>query len=150
MIIKTHLVIGLAVFLFFVGHVNSKVILFFSVIFATMLPDIDSTNSFIGHYRIFRPLQVFTRHRGMLHSFSFCFLASLIVAIVFPKAGLGFFLGYSFHLLADSFTIDGIRPFWPSQIEISGFVRSGGKFDGLLYVFFVLLDVLLIILFFAR
>jgi inner membrane protein len=145
MIMKTHLAVGVAVMLFFFPQVSNQLSFVFVLLLATLLPDIDSMHSFLGHRKIFRPLQFFTRHRGMLHSLGFCLIVTGIFSLFFPILALPFFLGYFTHLFVDSFTPNGIRPFWPLKYELSGVVRTGGKVEGWMYLVFVLIDVVLFI-----
>jgi len=88
-------------------------------------------------------LQLLTKHRGMIHSFSFAILISIILAVFLPILSLGFFLGYSVHLICDSFTRDGIQPFWPLKARSSGFITSGGRIEETLFFSLVLLDIFL-------
>ena len=55
----------------------------------------------------------------------------------------GFFIGYSIHLILDSFTRDGIQPFWPLKTRSSGFIASGGRIEETLFFSLILLDVFL-------
>ena len=61
----------------------------------------------------------------------------------------GFFMGYSVHLIADSFTKSGIQPFWPLKTRSKGPISTGGKIEDSIFVFLVLVDAMLIILSFA-
>jgi hypothetical protein len=45
----------------------------------------------------------------------------------------------------DSFTVDGIRPFWPLNTSLTGKIRTGGKMEFMMYVIFVILDVVMLI-----
>jgi membrane-bound metal-dependent hydrolase YbcI (DUF457 family) len=50
------------------------------------------------------------------------------MVFLFPVIALGFFLGYGLHLFADSFTKEGITPFYPfSRMKSSGGITTGGK-----------------------
>jgi len=113
MLLRTHLAFGVLMVILFVQHVNDKLIFIGMVLLATILPDLDTGFSSWGRHLIFRPLQFLTRHRGIIHSFSFAILISIILSIFWPVLSLGFFLGYSVHLICDSFTKEGIQPFWP-------------------------------------
>ncbi|MFA7708193.1 MAG: metal-dependent hydrolase [Candidatus Pacearchaeota archaeon] len=146
MLLKTHIVFAIFVILLFLEHVTNPLVFVLMVFIATILPDLDSGFSSYGRHFIFRPLQFFTKHRGIIHSFSFAILISVVLAVFFPKLSLGFFLGYSVHLILDSFTKEGIQPFWPFRIRSSGFIRSGGKIEETLFFTLLILD---IILFFA-
>jgi membrane-bound metal-dependent hydrolase YbcI (DUF457 family) len=92
---------------------------------------------------------VLTRHRGLFHSFTFCILATLALTLYWPEFAFSFFLGYGLHLLADSWTIEGIKPFWPLKLVSRGNVKVGGTVENTLFLVFVLMDVLFAILLFA-
>lgn len=140
MLIKTHL----AGILFFIILLFSKInysIVFISVaLLATFIPDMDTKFSTLGSKKIFRPFQLFMKHRGIFHSFSFLFVLTMILALFLPVVALPFFLGYGLHLFLDSFTIEGIAPFYPSKKRISGKIRNGGKTENFVFIILILLD----------
>ncbi len=113
MLIKTHLSITIFFILFFINSVEHKLVFVVVALIATYLPDVDSRYSTLGRKKINRILQWFTKHRGMIHSFSFLLTITLFLVLFVPVVALGFFLGYGLHLFADSFTKDGIKPFYP-------------------------------------
>lgn len=147
MLLKTHYAIVVFFILLFLPSVEHKFVFVIVALIATQLPDIDSRYSRIGRRRVARVLQWFTKHRGVIHSFTFLISVTFILILFFPVLGFGFFLGYGVHLLSDSFTIQGIRPFYPSKLSSSGRVRTGGRIEAGLLVLFVFLDV---VLFFIR
>ncbi len=149
MIKRTHLVIGLAFALLFLPHVNNKLVFFPIVLLCALLPDIDTPSSYLGHNKIFRPLQWVAEHRGALHSFSLCIVASIALAFIFPILALPFFLGYSSHLVSDSFTQEGITPFWPWKKVSRGFVRTGGSTEYSIFIVFLVVDAILFLRLFA-
>ncbi len=142
---KTHLAIGIAVALYFSNFVNNPFSFVILTLIATLLPDVDSGFSYLGKKPIFRPLQWTTKHRGILHSYTFCVFFSILIALFFPLLALPFFLGYSFHLIGDSYTIQGIKPFWPLKFVSKGPVKTGGKFERMLFNVFALIDIILIV-----
>lgn len=142
---KTHLAVGLALGLYFVPFVTQKILFIPLVLLASLLPDVDSTSSELGRRKIFRPMQVLFEHRGPLHSYTACILASILLTFLLPTFSLPLFLGYSFHLFLDSFTVMGIRPFWPLKFTSSGKVKSGGVVDRTLLWVFVVIDIFLLI-----
>jgi len=148
MLARTHLVIGAFAMIFFLPHISNKLIFIPVILIASLLPDIDSAFSTLGKSKVLRPLQAFTQHRGMLHSFTFCVLVAIVFAFYLPVLAFAFFLGYSLHLLADSWTVDGIRPFWPSNVTVQGKVRVGGFMEETIFIVFVLLDVVFLVLLF--
>jgi len=145
MLIKTHLAITIFFILLLISVVDHQLTFVVFAILATYLPDVDSRFSTIGHKRLSRILQFFTKHRGMIHSFTFLFLITLLIALFFPIPALGFFVGYASHLFADSFTPDGIRPFYPSKKTSSGKVVTGGIMEKGILVSFVLVDLFLFV-----
>ncbi|MDO8459884.1 MAG: metal-dependent hydrolase [Nanoarchaeota archaeon] len=148
MLKRTHLAIGLGSALYFLPHVTHKYTFIPIVLLTSLLPDIDSSSSSMGRRIVFRPLQWFARHRCIIHSFSLCIILSAILALFYPLFAFPFFLGYSLHLFADSFTIQGIRPFWPSKLESKGIVRTGGTIESSILVVIIIVDIALLISFF--
>ena len=143
MLLRTHLALAVFAIILFFNHVQNKFVFIILVLIATIIPDIDMSNSSWGRHLIFRPMQFFINHRGIIHSFSFAVFVSVIISVFWPVASLGFFIGYSVHLIADSFTKDGIQPFWPLKVKSSGFIRSGGRLEEGIFIFLLFLDVVL-------
>jgi membrane-bound metal-dependent hydrolase YbcI (DUF457 family) len=54
-------------------------------------------------------------------------------------------LGYSSHLISDSFTIDGVKFFYPFGKSYSGKIRTGGLVEKSIFVVFSLVDLTLVI-----
>jgi len=144
MIWKTHMAIGIAVALYFVGKVTHPLIFIPTVLFSSLFPDVDSGFSYLGRKPVFRPVQAVSPHRGIIHSYTLAIILSLILAFFYPILALPFFLGYSFHLFADSFTPQGIRPFWPLKSMSKGIVATGGKIDKTIFYTFVFIDLVLL------
>ena len=147
MLIKTHLAITIFFILLFINSVEHKFVFVVVALLATYLPDIDSRYSTLGRKKINRILQWFTKHRGMFHSFSFLLTITLFLVLFFPVVAFGFFLGYGLHLFADSFTPNGIRPFYPCKSKSCGKIRTGGRVETILFGVFIIFDVAL---FFVR
>jgi membrane-bound metal-dependent hydrolase YbcI (DUF457 family) len=145
MLLKIHLAITLFFVLVFLSSVENKIIFIIIAVFATYLPDIDSRYSKIGRKKITRILNWFTKHRGIIHSFSFLLIIIIFLVLFFPVAAFGFFLGYGLHLFADSFTPAGIRPFYPSKKISKGKIRTGGIIERGVLIAFVILDLILIL-----
>ena len=143
--IKTHLAISIFFILLLLPFISYKIIFILVALFATYLPDIDTASSKLGRKKIFRPLQVFAKHRGFFHSFSFLILITLFFAIFIPVIALGFFVGYASHLLADSFTFEGIMPFYPWKKKSSGSIRTGSIVESAIFLIFLIIDLLLIV-----
>jgi membrane-bound metal-dependent hydrolase YbcI (DUF457 family) len=146
MLFKTHLALGILAIILIIPHVTYKFIFGLMVLVATILPDIDTGFSNPGKYMIFKPLQFFVKHRGIIHSFTFAIIISIALSMFFPIASLGFFVGFSVHLLADAFTKDGIQAFWPFKKRSTGIIRTGGRVEDGLFISIILIDILAIIL----
>ena len=52
-------------------------------------------------------------------------------------------------MFLDSFTVRGIKPFWPTKFVVRGFVKTGGLTDRALFWTFVVVNIFLIFLIFA-
>ncbi len=145
MLIKTHLAITLFIALLFVPFVNLPLLFLVVALLATYIPDIDSKHSKIGHHFFMRPFQWIAKHRGFVHSFTFLILITFAFVLFVPFLALAFFLGYCSHLIADSFTIEGIKPFYPYKKVSRGRIRTGGVSETNIFVIFILLDLFLFV-----
>ena len=92
MLLRTHVMFAIFMILLFVSHVSDKFIFMIMVLVATVIPDLDSGFSSYGRHLIFRPLQFFVKHRGIIHSFTTAVVLSAFIAIWFPVASFGFFV----------------------------------------------------------
>jgi len=109
---------------------KENVLFFAFLMMASIIPDIDIHIPFVAH-------------RGIFHSVTAGFLSSLIFIPFSLSLSLAFLLGYCFHLLADSLTKHGIRPFWPHPYKTNfGFITTGGVSEQVFaYLIFALLVV---------
>lgn len=146
MLPKTHIAIAVLIILFFIPHIQEGKVFFVAILLiASLLPDID--NGF-SNFRKLGPLRVLSflkNHRGVFHSFSFCILVSVFFAFFFPNFALPFFLGYSSHLIADSWTVEGIKPFWPWKKTLNGHVRDGSVVEHSVFAIFAVLDIVVLL-----
>ena len=147
MLLRTHIVFGIFFILLFFNHVQHVVMFSIFVMIATVLPDLDSQHSSYGRHLIFRPLQFIFSHRGVLHSILAAVLFSVIIAIFLPVASLGFFVGYSVHLIVDSFTKEGVHVFWQFSWQSRGPILSGGIIDETLFFVMVGVNILVFVFF---
>lgn len=141
MLVKTHYVISVFFIFLLIPLVNDQVIFVITTLIATALPDIDTKFSSIGRRKINRILQLFTKHRGMFHSFTFLLILTIVFVLFWPVIAFGFFLGYGLHLLVDSFTRSGIRPFYPWKKKSKGIIRTGGRLEIVVFVVFLIVDI---------
>ena len=143
MLLRTHIMFAILIILIFFNYVNNKIIFLIMVLVATIIPDLDSSGSSYGRHLIFRPFQFFSRHRGIFHSFTTAVVLSVLIAIWWPVASFGFFIGFSVHLITDSFSRNGIQPFWPLKFKSQGSLVSGGKIEEILFIGLILVDIML-------
>lgn len=151
MLLRTHIafcVLGILLIIPFVSHKATFVCV---ALFATIFPDFDTRFSKYGKNLIARTMQAFTKHRGAVHSLTMCTILSLILAMFFPIAALGFFTGYSFHLIADSFTQMGIVVFWPiKKFTAKGVIETGKLGEKIIFLCLMLVNVLLVAFYFGN
>lgn len=143
MLTRTHLSFGIFLGLTLMFYFDDKLIFFLMILVGSIFPDLDSEKSIYGRYLIFRPFQVFIKHRGILHSLIIAIFLSLIVNYFVNS--LGFFVGYISHLFLDSLTKQGIVLFWPFSFKVKGSLISGGFTDEILFLFLVSFNVLIFI-----
>tara|TARA_Y100000034_G_scaffold17454_1_gene19090 strand:+ start:7183 stop:7641 length:459 start_codon:yes stop_codon:yes gene_type:complete len=146
MLIRTHLIITLFFILLLLSFVNNKLIFIIVALFATYIPDIDTKKSKIGKYLIFRPIQWFSKHRGIIHSLVFLFFLTFLLWLFFPEVSFGFFVGFGSHLISDSLTVRGVSLFFPfSRKKISGIIKTGGISETIIFVVFLIADLWLLL-----
>ncbi len=148
MLIRTHLIIALFFSLIFLNYFDNKFLFLLIVLISTFIPDIDSRFSKLGKRKIFRPLQFFAGHRKIFHSFLFLGLISFPLFFISKIIFFGFILGYGLHLFVDCFSVMGIKPFYPFEYKIKGFIRTGKFLESLIFYCFLFIDVWLIIRYF--
>lgn len=142
--VKTHLLIGIFAALYFAPFVENKIIFFPIVLIASLIPDIDTI---IPVREGSKAAKFFNSrfYQNFMHSYTFCILISLIIALIYPIAAFPFFLGYSFHLLFDSLTITGTTPFWPLKVKSKGPIRLGGRLETIVRGVVVILIFILVV-----
>ena len=144
MYLQTHLAATIFGIFLLSDFIEGKFVFAFVAIISTFLPDIDNARSYFGRKKIFRPLQSFIFHRGILHSFTFLFLITYLLSLWNHSISFVFLWGYGSHLFLDMFTVWGIRPLWPLRWKLRGKMRSGRGMEIFLFVFILILDVFLL------
>ena len=145
MYVYTHLMITIFGIFLTIGFVENKFLFVIAAIFSTFFPDLDISTSKIGRKKIFRPFQVFLKHRGFIHSFTFLLIVCFFLYFWNPSISEGFFMGFGLHLVGDSFTKRGIRPFWPLKWRIRGKMRTGKGMELFILLAFLILDIFLVV-----
>jgi inner membrane protein len=112
-----------------------------SLLFGSIFPDIDTSSSSMSKKvgLIGSVIRLFTKHRGIFHSIWMpVILSGLGIVFNIPLyAIIGFFIGYVSHLFADGLTVRGVRPLYPINLKIRGFVKTGGALESVLFVLLV-------------
>jgi len=138
MLNKTHIAVGIFFMLFFITKVVHVWTYVFIFAVATLLPNIDRIISFKRFNRGKN-----SKNRGVIHSFTFCLIITALLAWFLPTLSFPFFLAYGTHLIVDSWTIEGIKPFWPLRYVAKGNVRRGGKVEHMIFYSFVFVDIVM-------
>jgi membrane-bound metal-dependent hydrolase YbcI (DUF457 family) len=146
MLTRTHVVVSLFFGLLAFNYLESLIFII-GLLFGTIILDLDVRGSFVGRFFIFRPVQWIFGHRKLFHSLFFVFIFTGVLALVDLNLATGFIFGAFLHLILDSFTKRGTKVFYPfSRFRFRGFLRTGGLIEEIIFVCFLLLDVLLVIL----
>lgn len=126
---KTHLSFALLIFLiaYLIAGFREYYITAGAILLGSLLPDIDSPDSFIGKTipGIPKVINILFGHRGVFHSLIFlaiCFLAALFVS---AQAAIALAVGMASHLLLDALTVDGVPLLYPLKTRLRGFLRTG-------------------------
>lgn len=144
MLFWTHLIVGIFGILLFIHRYENWLGFLVLGIIGSVFLDIDSYNSKLGKKFLSRVFTSFTKHRGFIHSFFFVVLIYLILYYFFGSISTGFLIGGIIHLIIDSFTIQGVKLFFPFKYKFRSFVKSGGFFEIIIFLIFLILDVFLI------
>ena len=148
MMFITHMSFALFIGLLMISRIAlpvNQVIFLAILVFASLLPDIDSAHSLLGSK--VKAVSLAFRHRGVIHSIFIMMIFGIMLIIITPNLYylLAFVIGYLSHLMLDSLTPKGVPLFWPSKKRLNGSIRTTGLFDWLLLSLFFVLDVMLIL-----
>ena len=142
---QTHIFfcIFLSLLVFKIIQIGNKPLFIIISIFFTLLPDIDESSSKIG--RKARPISCLLKHRGFFHSMWIPLILVFILYLFSIEMSLAVFIGYFSHLLLDSFTKQGIKFVYPFRWRVSGFAKTGGLFEKILFIVLVVLIIVMIL-----
>jgi len=145
----THLAFGLLISLLAFNFLNieNKILFVIIVLFFSLFPDIDETNSKIGRRSklLSWPINFFLGHRGLIHSIHIPVLLYIIFKIFNQDIAYAAVIGYLSHLIGDSITKAGIKPLYPLNIKISGFLKTGSLLEKVMFLGIMVLNAYLII-----
>ncbi len=144
MLFRTHLTFGIFIYLLFFSYLENPILTLIGILIGIVIVDLDSKNSMVGKKWYFRPIQWFTKHRKIFHTVFFGTIITGVLAVLNIEIGFGFFVGFISHLILDSMTIRGISPLYPlTKRKISGFVKSGGTAEDIIFVLLFLTNIVL-------
>ncbi|MBT5022001.1 metal-dependent hydrolase [Candidatus Woesearchaeota archaeon] len=149
MLFKTHLAFAIFLLIPLLNFFSPANPVIFILIFLTaaLLPDIDHPKSKLG--RFVKPIGFLFEHRGFFHSgFALLLFTYLAYQYLSVTSAIAVFIGYASHIMADTFSHQGIMPLHPlSKFRIKGFMNTGGFLEVILLFALILADVYLIIKF---
>lgn len=151
MMLRTHVAFGILIGLLSLKYLNvpNPYIFLAIVCLASVIPDVDSSQSKIGRKvkTLSWLIEKTIGHRNMFHSI----FPLIIIAVTFfyfldwNVAGTALLIGYGSHLFIDMFTYMGIALFHPLHSRrITGFVKTGGITDHILFLLFLLTDLVIL------
>lgn len=150
MMARTHLAFALLIYLLSLKFINTnnKIIFLIFVLIGSLLTDIDTPKSKFG--KKIKPLSNILSflfgHRRLFHSvwtplilfiiYRYFFKSIIILALV---------IGYLSHLFIDGLTKQGINILHPiANLRIKGFIETGSFLETILFIIFIVLNILLI------
>lgn len=130
MMFRTHLAIGIISALLIHDYFNTGLLFSLALIISTSLPDIDHQGSWLGRRLkpISMPINFIFGHRGITHSLIIPLLIlALAINYGYGQIGLAVMLGYTAHIISDSFTSEGVKAAYPFSKKIfSGPLKTNG------------------------
>jgi membrane-bound metal-dependent hydrolase YbcI (DUF457 family) len=145
MLKRTHLAVGLGVALYFLPFIKHPVSFIPIVLIASLIPELGNLSHTGEHVFLKSIGKIFSPFNKILRSYTLLVAISIILALFYPILALPFFLGYSFTLSLDTFTKEGIQPFWPSKKKTSGHIETGNRVDRTIFYVLIVVDIALLI-----
>lgn len=132
----SHLVINTAIAAYLIDQLHLPLNNYWflgGTILGSLLPDMDKKGSKITKMGF----RLRFEHRGLTHSLLGLFLISFL-ALFFTQLsfGLGIILGYTFHIIEDMMTNNGVSLFYPrkGKIRFPLYLKTGGLAEKLILV----------------
>jgi len=144
MLFYTHLLFSVLIGLYLLPYFNFNKIIFISLIaFFSLVLDIDKANSKLGKKLglISILINFIFGHRKLFHSLLFIVAGYLILSFSSLLA-ISFLIGTLSHLILDSFTKEGVRPFYPLKFHIRNYIKTGSIIEIILAIIFLLLIII--------
>lgn len=151
MMFQTHLMFNLLIGLYLMNSFSQKYLFLGFLLLGSLLPDLDNPYSKLG--RKVKPISGLIRfifgHRGIFHSLIFAILIFVVFKYILDMnlIGIALSVGFVLHLVADGLTKKGVNFLYPFlKFRISGFVKTGGILEWLVFCFLILLIGLKVVL----
>lgn len=148
---KTHLVFSFLIGLYLMERFSSKYLFLGLLLFGSLLPDLDTPYSKLG--RKVRPISGLIKfifgHRKLFHSLIMAVLIFVVFNYIFDMylVGVALSAGFVLHLVADGLTKEGVNFLYPfARFRVSGFIKTGGVLELLLFFVLVFLAGLKVVL----
>lgn len=151
MMFLTHLafgiLMGLLVIKFNFLNINNNILFLITTSISSIIPDIDIATSFVSKKTspATYAISYFFKHRGIIHSIIIPIIIFIITYTANREIALAILLGYSSHIVLDSLTKEGIRPFSPiTEYKIKGIIKSAGLADFMILIFLIILILVIV------
>lgn len=151
MMFQTHLLFSLLIGLYLMNYFPQKYLFLGFLLLGSLLPDLDSPYSKLG--RKVKPIsgliEFIFGHRGIFHSVIPAILIFVVFYYIFDMylIGVALCVGFVLHLIADGLTKEGVNFFYPFlKFRMSGFVKTGGFLEWMLFCVLMLLIGLKVVL----
>lgn len=147
----THFAFGLFSALLFLNFVNpsNKYLFLILAPLIALVPDIDKHESKVGKkVGLFsRIIEFLFGHRGIFHTvYPAVILFLIFYYFNYNLIAFAILIGYLSHLLIDGLTVSGVNLLKPLlNLNISGFIKTGGIVEHLIFVLLIVLDIIYLI-----
>ena len=125
--------------LFTYSYFNLNPIIFtIIVLVSSFLVDIDSVKSKAGKrlWILSYPINFLFGHRGIFHSLILWLPIVFLISLV-SKYWIAVLIGVLSHLVLDSLTKKGVNFFYPFNLKVKGFIKTGGLLEIILFVLLI-------------
>jgi inner membrane protein len=151
MMFFTHLAFGIFLGLLMIKFdfldINNNFLFLIIMIASSTIPDLDIATSIISKKtrNATYAISYFFKHRGIIHSIFVPIILFIITYTINKDIALAIIIGYSSHIILDSLTKTGTRPFVPiTKYKIKGFLKTHSVEDFMILIFLIILIIIII------
>lgn len=146
MMYYTHAVFGIFIALIAIDifQIKNKALFILIALFFSIFPDIDESRSRIGRKNkiISRIVSFIFGHRGIFHTIYIPLILFFILNIINFEIAFASVIGYFSHLILDSLTKNGIKPFYPIiSKKVNGFFKTNSIVEKLFFLALILANI---------